>query len=77
MITPEAWTPVIIYIYIYIYNFCKFATEQMSIGVVCVAYFQEKEKEKRIFSILLTYALLHTFIVLFSDKKKNIIIIIF
>ena len=37
----------------------------MSIGVVCVACFQEKEKEKEksIFSILLTYGLLHTFIV--------------
>ena len=36
----------------------------MSIGVVCVACFQEKEKEKSIFSILLTYGLLHTFIVI-------------
>ena len=43
----------------------------MSIGVVCVACFQEKEKEKRIFLILLAYGLLHTFIVLFSAKKKN------
>ena len=58
-------------VYIYIYNFGKFATEQMSIGVVCVAYFQEKEK--RIFWILLTYALLHTFIVLFSEKKALLI----
>ena len=52
-----------------IYNFLKFAKEQMSIGVVCVACFQEKEKEKRIFLILLAYGLLHTFIVLFSAKK--------